>query len=128
MAAAVGHPDRLLCVFRLELTWPRPLQPGVGHFNIVSCIARTARTQRHAAWLQTRLGTYTRYAHTSQRDTAHTHAAGGVVRRADLYALSIIISALPPPHRVFFESDEDRKREIELGLGTIDDWATEKSK
>jgi hypothetical protein len=26
---------------RLVLTWPRPLQPGVGHFRIVSCIART---------------------------------------------------------------------------------------
>lgn len=42
LAAAMGHPDRLLCVFRFELTWPRPLQPGVGHFKIVSCIARTA--------------------------------------------------------------------------------------
>ena len=41
LAAAMGHPDRLLCVFRFELTWPRPLQPGVGHFKIVSCIART---------------------------------------------------------------------------------------
>lgn len=40
-AAAMGHPERLLCVFLLELTWPRPLQPGVGHFKIVSCIART---------------------------------------------------------------------------------------
>lgn len=41
LAAAVGHPDRERCVLRLELTWPRPLQPGVGHFNIVSCNANT---------------------------------------------------------------------------------------
>lgn len=45
LAAAIGQPDRLLCVLRLELTCPRPLQPGVGHFKIVSCIARTR--QRH---------------------------------------------------------------------------------
>lgn len=42
-AAAVGQPDRERCVLRLELTWPRPLHPGVGHFNIVSCNANTAQ-------------------------------------------------------------------------------------
>lgn len=41
LAAAMGQPDKLRCVLRLVLTWPRPLQPGVGHFRIVSCIART---------------------------------------------------------------------------------------
>lgn len=41
LAAAIGQPDKLRWVLRLVLTWPRPLQPGVGHFRIVSCIART---------------------------------------------------------------------------------------
>ena len=41
LAAAVGQPDKDLCVLRLELTWPRPLHPGVGHFKIVSCNAKT---------------------------------------------------------------------------------------
>lgn len=43
LAAAIGQPDRLLCVFRFELTCPRPLHPGVGHFRIVSCKARTGQ-------------------------------------------------------------------------------------
>lgn len=47
LAAATGHPERLLCVFRLELTCPRPLHPGVGHFRIVSCIARTIPRQQN---------------------------------------------------------------------------------
>jgi len=42
-AAAIGQPDRLLCVFRFELTCPRPLHPGVGHFRIVSCKAKTGQ-------------------------------------------------------------------------------------
>ena len=33
--------SNLRCELRDELTWPRPLQPGVGHFNIVSCMAST---------------------------------------------------------------------------------------
>lgn len=41
VAAAIGHPLRLRCVLRLVLTWPRPLHPGVGHFRMVSCIAKT---------------------------------------------------------------------------------------
>lgn len=40
-AAACGQPDKLRCVFRFELTWPLPLQFGVGHFKMVSCIAKT---------------------------------------------------------------------------------------
>lgn len=52
LAAAIGHPDKLLWVFRFELTCPRPLQPGVGHFKIVSCIARTARTQTRASTIK----------------------------------------------------------------------------
>lgn len=40
-AAAAGQPERERCVLRLELTWPRPLHPGVGHFKIVSCNANT---------------------------------------------------------------------------------------
>lgn len=35
-AAAAGHPERLRCEFRFELICPRPLQPNVGHFKIVS--------------------------------------------------------------------------------------------
>lgn len=42
-AAAIGQPERLLCVFRFELTCPRPLHPGVGHFRIVSCKAKTGQ-------------------------------------------------------------------------------------
>lgn len=41
LAAAVGQPESERCVLRLELTWPRPLHPGVGHFKIVSCNAKT---------------------------------------------------------------------------------------
>lgn len=41
LAAAAGQPDRLRCVVRCEWIWPRPLQPGVGHFMICSCIANT---------------------------------------------------------------------------------------
>lgn len=41
-AAAVGQPERLRCVFLLELMWPLPLHPRVGHFNIVSLSASTA--------------------------------------------------------------------------------------
>lgn len=40
-AAANGHPDRLLCDVLPLLTCPRPVQPGVGHLTIVSCIAKT---------------------------------------------------------------------------------------
>ncbi len=40
-AAAIGHPERLLCELLLLFTCPLPLHPGVGHFRIVSCIART---------------------------------------------------------------------------------------
>lgn len=48
-AAATGQPDRLRCVVRLELTWPRPLQPGVGHFRMVSCIAKTTAGRAHVS-------------------------------------------------------------------------------
>ena len=41
-AAASGQPDRLRCDVRPLLTWPLPVQPGVGHLTIVSCIASTA--------------------------------------------------------------------------------------
>jgi hypothetical protein len=40
-AAAAGQPDKLLCVLRFELTCPRPEQPSVGHFKIVSLRANT---------------------------------------------------------------------------------------
>ena len=40
-AAASGQPDKLRWVFLLVETWPRPLQPGVGHLRMVSCMART---------------------------------------------------------------------------------------
>lgn len=40
-AAAVGQPDKLRCVFLLELMCPLPLHPSVGHFNIVSLRAST---------------------------------------------------------------------------------------
>lgn len=54
-AAATGQPDRLRCVVRLELTWPRPLQPGVGHFRMVSCIAKTTAGRAHVSMLTTHL-------------------------------------------------------------------------
>lgn len=39
---ARGQPERLRCTLRCGCTWPRPLQPGVGHFRICSCRASTA--------------------------------------------------------------------------------------
>lgn len=33
--------EYLRCVLRLLLTWPWPVQPGVGHFSTFSCMART---------------------------------------------------------------------------------------
>lgn len=113
LAAAMGHPDKLLCVFRLELTWPRPLQPGVGHFNMVSCIARTARTQRHVAWLQTHvLGTFvhTRVTYTQlERRGAHARdrCGKGVVKTSCFYALSIIIRV---GHRAFRRNEKGSDR------------------
>lgn len=47
LAAATGQPERLRCEFRFELTWPLPLHPGVGHFRMVSCMARTRSTQKN---------------------------------------------------------------------------------
>lgn len=51
-AAATGQPDSDLWVFLLEETWPRPLQPGVGHLRIVSCIARTGNQTRGRLWVR----------------------------------------------------------------------------
>lgn len=34
----------LRCVLRLLLTWPWPVQPGVGHFKTFSCMAKTTDT------------------------------------------------------------------------------------
>lgn len=36
----------LRCVLRLLLTWPWPVQPGVGHLRTFSCMARTERKNR----------------------------------------------------------------------------------
>lgn len=38
--------NNLRCVLRLLLTWPWPVQPGVGHFKTFSCIAKTTDTQQ----------------------------------------------------------------------------------
>ena len=40
-AAARGQPDSDRCEVRPLLTWPRPVQPGVGHFTMVSWSAKT---------------------------------------------------------------------------------------
>lgn len=38
---ATAQTGYLRCVLRLLFTWPWPVQPGVGHFNTFSCMART---------------------------------------------------------------------------------------
>lgn len=45
-AAARSSSTHLRCEFLLLLTWPRPEQPGVGHFNTFSYIARTLTGKR----------------------------------------------------------------------------------
>lgn len=49
---AVTH---LLWEFLLLLTWPRPVQPGVGHFRTFSYIARTSYRQKIGAGRQGRV-------------------------------------------------------------------------
>ena len=39
--AAKGHPDSDLWLCLFPLTWPLPVQPGVGHLTVFSCIANT---------------------------------------------------------------------------------------
>jgi len=55
LAAATGHPDKLRWEFLLLLTCPLPLQPGVGHFKIVSCIARTVNKKTNRGLYHIRL-------------------------------------------------------------------------
>lgn len=42
-----AHCAYLRCVLRLLLTWPWPVQPGVGHFSTFSCMARTRQQTQH---------------------------------------------------------------------------------
>lgn len=46
LTAALGHPDKLRCEFRLGFMCPLPLQPRVGHFRIVSCNANTLHIEK----------------------------------------------------------------------------------